>query len=75
MRIRHRNNYEARQKKLKAQKEARTKSLDALIANVDKFIASALKGGAYHSGEMQDLNDARHSLMTVRGGASRRVMR
>lgn len=71
-----RDTYEAQKRKNKQRADARTRALKALLAHVDKVIDGAIaEGSGYHAGEVQDLNDARHSVGTVLAHASRRVAR
>lgn len=72
---RRRNDYEKRQAKAKADREEKTRDLTKLIDDIDRVNKKALRSGAYHSGELAELNSARHSLFAVRAECVRRLDR
>lgn len=70
-----RESYEKKQARLNSQREEKERDLSNLIDALDRVAKKALKSNAYHAGELEDLNRARHSLFSVRAGCSRRVRR
>lgn len=70
-----RDSYSARQAKAKREREAKKRSMKALLASIDRAMAIAVESDAYHEGEVSDLSDARHSVMAVLGGYSRQANR
>lgn len=60
---------EARRKKEQEEKQRDTK---ALVAQLDTIIEKAIRSGAYHTGEVERLSNARHMVFSVRAGVVQR---
>jgi hypothetical protein len=75
MGTRFKDSHEKRQARAKAERAEKDHDLTKLIDEIDRINRKALKSGAYHAGELAELNSARHSLFAIRAGCVRRLDR